>query len=201
MNVVCLNWNDYLGRGAEYVSKLRNMVARNLTLPYTFEVVTEEDLPFQRDSWWNKLTLFDMFHDETLYLDLDVVITANINHLVERARTDRDRVWMRDDFSYSIVKPRQDLDEDFKRFLGGAGCCNSSVMLWNGVYHFERDPECHGDQNVITRELWPDHVGLLPYASIKSYKYHPGEVAPIVVFHGEPKPHEVRDHFVQDHWR
>lgn len=200
MKVVCLNWNNYLGRGAEYVGKLENMVRRNLTLPYEFVCLTEDDLPEGKRGWWNKLTLLEMFDGEVLYLDLDLVIGANIDHLVRLARTDPTRIWMRDDFSYSIVNPRADLDAYTRRQLGGPGCCNSSVMMWSG----KRDmsgaagmvADMHGDQNVISAMFWPDGIGLWPKESVKSYKYHVlrglgwGD---ITVMHGEPKNHQIRD--------
>lgn len=205
INVVCLNWNNYLGRGALYVDRLRTMVNRNLTIPYKFIVITERDLPAQRTGWFNKLWLPGMFTGDVLYLDLDVVITKNIDHLVSLAQCDRRRVWMRDDFSYSIVNPRTDLDDEFKRYLGGPGTCNSSVMLWSGrktiKFSDEFLAQVHGDQNALTALLWPDRIGLLPNDSIKSFKYHPGEVAPIMVFHGAPKMHEVCESWVDEHWR
>lgn len=210
MKVVCLNYQNYLGRGDEYVAKLRNMVARNLTIEHDFVVITEADpMCFtNRTGWWHKLSLLTLFpRDFVLYLDLDIVITANIDHLVDLAfnREYPDKFWMRDDFSYSIVQPRVDVDDGFRETLGGRGTCNSSVMLWRGAWQINDDVRnCHGDQNVITRELWPDHIGLLPNESIKSYKYHwlQGQGhGDICVFHGAPKPHEVTDDFVKEHWR
>lgn len=204
LNVRCLNWKNYLGRGDEYVEKLQAMCDRNLTIPFLFDEWTEHDVWL--DGWWNKLCMLDEpASGWVLQLDLDVVITSNIDHLIHRAMVDSDRLWMRDDFSYSIVNPRRDLDDGMRATLGGAGCCNSSVMLYYqrvelGAYN-EAMKTMHGDQNVLTSQLWPDLIGLLPNESIKSYKYHPGEVAPIVVFHGQPKPHEVSDAFVRDHWR
>ena len=61
--------------------------------------------------------------------------------------------------------------------------------------------ETHGDQNAITKLLWPKGIALLPNDSIKSYKYHPGESAPIVCFHGQPKHHEVTDQYIVNNWR
>jgi hypothetical protein len=62
----------------------------------------------------------------------------------------------------------------------------------------------HGDQNVISPVMWPERIGLLPEQSIQSYKYDirlRGErLAPIVVFHGSPKPHELSEPWVTEHW-
>jgi hypothetical protein len=64
--------------------------------------------------------------------------------------------------------------------------------------------ELHGDQNWITQCLWPNGISLLPLGLACSYKYRQlrnEPVAPIVVFHGEPKPHQVRDKWVRECWQ
>jgi hypothetical protein len=195
--VVCLNWNDYLGRGAEYVGKLQRAVARNLTVPHEFVEVTEADLPPGRSGWFYKLNLLEMFDGPVLFLDLDVIVSGNIDHLVEIARNDPTRIWARDDWSYPVTNPR----------YGKEATINSSVMLWHGrkdMAGAERlIPVTHGDQGIITQLFWPHGIGLLPGDSIRSYKYDvrngksPG---PITVFHGAPKCHDIRDPWVKQHW-
>jgi hypothetical protein len=197
LSVVCLNWNNYLRRGAEYVGKLQRAVARNLTVPHEFVVVTEKDLPEGRKGWFNKLYLLEMFDGPALFLDLDVVVTANIDHLVEIARSDTSRIWARDDWSYPVTNPRN----------GREATINSSVMLWHGrkdMTGAERlIPETHGDQGIITQLFWPHEIGLLPNDSVGSYKYEVlrgKKPAPITVFHGVPKVHEVNEPWVRQHW-
>jgi hypothetical protein len=197
LTVICLNWRNYLGKGQEYVGKLRRAVSRNLTVPHNFEVITEYDLPSGRKGWFNKLHLLEMFDGPVLFLDLDVILTGNIDHLVEIARGDTSRIWARDDWSYPVTNPR----------YGKEATINSSVMLWSGrkdMAGAERlIPKTHGDQGIITQLFWPHGIGLLPGDSIKSYKYdvrNGKEPGPVTVFHGEPKPHEVRDDLVKHHW-
>jgi len=189
LKVVCLNWKNYLGRGAEYVEKMRNMVARNLTIPHEFFEITERDLPPGRVGWFNKLDLLDLFEDEVLYLDLDIVITGNIDRVVEVGRTDPGRIWARDDWSYPVTAPRP----------GREATINSSVMFWTGrkdMTDAERlIPVTHGDQGIITQLFWPDGIGLLPAELVRSYKYDHLQGNghwPICVMHGNPKPHEIR---------
>ena len=188
LTVVVLNWRNYLGRGREYVDRLHAGVRRYLSVPFRFWEVTEHDLPAGRDGWFNKLHLLEMFDGDVLYLDLDVILTGNIDHLVALAQSDRGRIWARDDWSYPISKPRPGLEATI----------NSSVMLWHGrkdMAGAERlIPVTHGGQGIITQLFWPHGIGLLPNASVTSYKYgvQRGEKAgPIVVFHGNPKPHQV----------
>jgi hypothetical protein len=202
LQVVVLNWKDYLGRGAEYVEKMQNMVARNLTIPHRFVEVTEHDIPAGRSGWFNKLHLFEMFDDEVLYLDLDIVITANIDAIVEVGRSDPSRIWARDDWSYPVTRPQ----------LGREATINSSVMYWRGRKDMTGAesliPITHGDQGIITQLHWPDGIGLLSNELVRSYKYDwcRGRVTgPLWVFHGDPKPHAIsraeRPNWVDRCWR
>jgi hypothetical protein len=198
IQVVCLNWHDYLGRGSEYVEKMRNMVSRNLSHPHTFTEVTERDLPTGREGWFNKLYLLEMFDGPVLYIDLDVVITGNIDALVDAGMSLPEMIWARDDWSYSVLKGDN----------GREKTINSSVMFWHGrkdMRGAERlISKTHGDQGIITQLFWPDYIGLFPGHLIKSYKYDYLQGAgrsPICVFHGKPKPHEVSEGWVIEHWR
>lgn len=198
LTVACLNWRDYLGRGQEYVDKLRRGVERHLSEPHEFRVVTEDDLPAGRKGWFNKLHLLEMFDGEALYLDLDVIVSGSLDPFVAQLRSDPSRIWARDDWSYPVTQPRH----------GREATINSSVMLWRG----RRDmtgadaliPVTHGDQGIITQLFWPDGIGLLPGDWVRSFKYDvmrgrpPG---PVTVFHGDPKPHIVTDRWVAECWR
>jgi hypothetical protein len=198
LTVVCLNWNDYLGRGREYVGKLERGVKRHLSVPYRFVEVTEHDLPPGRTGWFCKLHLPEMFDGDVLYLDLDVILTANIDHLVKVLDKDRTKIWARDDWSYPVTNPR----------FGKEATINSSVMLWHGRKEMAVTEkmlrDTHGDQGIITQLFWPAGIGLLPKPLVTSYKYDirrdgkaPG---PIVVCHGNPKPHELGEPWVAEHW-
>ena len=218
LNVVCINWHNYLGRGAEYVRKLHAAVARHLSVPFAFVELTEQQLGEDLKGWWVKMKLFEprRFTGPVLYLDLDVVITANIDRLVATAATDPTLLWMRDDFSYSLVHPKVGIGADTRALLGGEGCCNSSVMLWDARHiewlwtAWQQDKvrqmrELHGDQNAITQLAWPKHIGLLPSEMIQSYKYdvRDGHQRPaaVVVTHGEPKPHQLQVPWINEHWQ
>jgi hypothetical protein len=197
LTVVCLNWRNYLGRGEDYVGKLRRGVERHLSGPYTFREVTEADLPAGRKGWFNKLHLLEMFDGEVLYLDLDVIVSGSLDPFVGCLRSDPSRIWARDDWSYPISQPRH----------GREATINSSVMLWRGRRDMARAealiPVTHGDQGIITQLFWPNGIGLLPGDWVKSLKYDvwkgrsPG---PVTVFHGDPKPHIVTDRWVHECW-
>jgi hypothetical protein len=200
LKVVCLNWQNYLSRGNEYVGKLQRGVARNLAVPHEFVEVTEKDLPPGRKGWFNKLHLLEMFDGDVMYLDLDTIQTASLDHLIAVLASDRSKIWARDDWSYPISKPR----------YGREATINSSVMLWNGRKDMSGVTEkmlreTHGDQGIITQLFWHKKgIGLLPNESIQSYKYElrdkRQQPQAIVVCHGNPKPHEIKDEFVRQHW-
>ena len=94
ITVLCVRFGNKYGR--EYVERLRNMVARHLTVPYEFACLTDDqhDIPGVRKiyqpnanyakGWWHKVHMFDStlpLRGRILYLDLDVVIHANMDKL------------------------------------------------------------------------------------------------------------------------
>jgi hypothetical protein len=203
MKVVCLKQGSKYG--AEWVQRLRNMVAKHLPCAHEFVCYTEtpvegitcEPLPSGLPGWWAKVGLFQsgLAIGETLYLDLDVVVTGDLSIF---RRPDDGKVWALDDFSYSLRNPRQGLDTASVRLLGGAGTCNSSVMSWHGdagrkvwdTFTPEVMDRLHGDQNHITQALWPHTLALYPAGLACSYKYHvlrDDAHGSVTVFHGSPK--------------
>ncbi|MFI3301418.1 MAG: hypothetical protein R3Y28_08390 [Candidatus Gastranaerophilales bacterium] len=101
-NIICMKWGDKFG--AEYVNKLYNMVQNNLTIPHRFICFTDNseglhegievrDLPGMDldeklpERGWRKLTVFQEqladLKGQALFLDLDVVITDNIDKFFE----------------------------------------------------------------------------------------------------------------------
>lgn len=222
MRILCIKWGEKYG--PEYVLRLKAACDRHI--PHReFWCMTDRPVPgvfcvpmnTTLEGWWSKLGLFrtNYFHGDNLYLDLDVVVTGGIQPLIDAFQSDPSKVWAIDDFSYSLARPKQGLSDWALETLGGAGTINSSVMLWRGLTNgtpmaelasrVESDRSVlgnlHGDQNFITKSLWPDYIRLLPAAGIVgSYKYHAGQVFPLTVFHGDPKPADVADDWVLKNW-
>lgn len=205
MRVICVKWGDKYG--PEWVYRLRDMVKKHLSFPHQFVCMTDQPiddvycLPCAPDlpTWWAKVGLFrpGLFFGLNLYLDLDIVITDSIDDMV-RENQSAHCVHAPDDFSYSLVTPKQGIGDAQQKLLGGVGTVNSSVMIWyDGAGHQvwdefkpEKMDEVHGDQNWITQALWPHSLKLMTPGHICSYKYHVQrgvKPSPIVVFHGEPK--------------
>lgn len=220
LHVVCVKWGTKYG--ADYVNRLYRMVRRHLHRPFRFHCLTEdgsallpeiEVLPLATEQglsgWWYKLTLFkpEFFglQGALLYLDLDVVITGDIDFL-------------------------HDLPGDFLiiRNWSRKPMWNSSIMRFRigahaGVWErFAADAEaimarCNGDQEWIFEcvpeaQTWPPEKIVSYKKSLDSKAFAwleklgaaglglkapacldtplPSEVA-IVVFHGKPDPADV----------
>jgi hypothetical protein len=82
---------------ASWVIKLRNSVARHLTVPHRFVCLTDVEIPeietiklvHNWDGWWSKVELFrpGQFDGPVLYFDLDIVMVDNIDHMAGPFRT------------------------------------------------------------------------------------------------------------------
>jgi len=189
----------------EYVDKLRNSVARNLTIPHSFHAITDSTIPEEdQASWWAKIQLFnphtfDINH-LVLYLDLDVVITGSLDDIVS-AKSHHPMIII-ENFSINVRH-----------------CAyNSSCMLFHPLYNnsitniwqaYENDKDkikkvLHGDQCWIWRSL-KNSVSVFPQHLIRSYKYHCTRNVPddtrVVVFHGAPNPEQVRAEWITKNWK
>ena len=225
-NFACVCYGDKYS--VEYVQNLYNMVQRNTTLLVNFYVFTdhvkmdkmvnggrlyvkqfpEHDLT----GWWNKMQLFHpdtQLPGTTLYMDLDVVITSNIDCFFTYA-PEADFVGMND-------------------FNPTSGVWNSSIMKFNqGKLHdklwrrFINDRpnflrRFHGDQNLISDFLlgtpgcvsfpdswtqsykWYDRTGTRYSRQDMTYD-HNGESL-VTVFHGQPNPHQSEQEWVKNAWK
>jgi len=207
--VVCVWWGTAYSK--KYVEHLRNSIKRNLSIPYTFFCLTDHKsvkiddvvmLPILDNStktWWAKVCLFrpQLFDKDAriLYLDLDVVVTGSLNTL-------------------ACVQEPFCMIENYGPNKGHAAH-NSSVMVWTPTpetdkifTQFSPDvmKELHGDQCYIWR-VRRDNIHDYPKNWVVSYKYekhsqwhHADKDTCVYVFHGEPKPHKVKDAIIKRNW-
>jgi len=175
--VVCLKWgNKY---GPEYVNKLYNMVARNLSLDYEFICFTENAKgidPHIRTcplpsipvvGWWYKPWFLsnELPIDGTvLFLDLDLIVFKNIDNL----------------FTYQPDKKFVIIRDFNRQIRQGWDRMNSSVFrvqvgAYDEVYRtFQKDAQTwarryQGDQDFMYRHI-KDHA-FWPDEWIQSYKW------------------------------
>lgn len=222
-NVVCLKWGTKYP--AEYVNRLFNMVNRNTTIEYNFYCITDdaEGLDEKIEAkmisdlslvgWWYKLMIFkeDFYgiSGTSIFLDLDVVITANIDELftVEPGK-------------FKIIRDlKQGFNSSVFRLTMG-----SMAYVWDDFVKNKDDivGRLHGDQDWIA-EAAPDEMSTWPASWVVSYKKQcnarakrsygrigqwarkhglmpppKGEAelpegAKIVIFHGKPDPEDVQN--------
>jgi hypothetical protein len=180
-----------------YVYALKDAVEKHLRAPHVFRCITQLRLPgietvrpvLPYPGWWSKINLFALATGPSLYFDLDVVITGGLDYLIEFTE-------------HEFAAPPNWAQS-------GHGGIQSSVMAWRGnwtapVEYIEPQwPE-------VTKRLWGDQELLWEMLGdswvriprgIYSYKYHclrgkPPEDMAVCVFHGEPKPADVRDEWL-----
>jgi hypothetical protein len=184
--ICCVKTGDKYG--PEYVVNLRNGVARHFPGDHNFVCFTDKPvagvncypLPADLPGWWAKLGLFKLGRP-LIYFDLDVVITGSLQPLLCLDRFAIIKDWWQPGY-------------------------NSSVMVLTGKErHVWRDFKSDmipsipgGDQDWITEKL-PGALTFAPnwFPSFKASEINPGAMA--VIFHGNPKPHELGG-WVADEW-
>ena len=222
MNFACVCYG--IKYKLEYVQKLYNMVQRHTTIPHKFYCFTDHVNPSQQltgdiiikqfpmfnlQGWWNKMQLFHpgVIEGTTLYMDLDVVITDNIDCFFTH-EPEADFVGM------------NDFNPDTKIFNSSVFRYEPEAMkdkLWQPfIDDRERWLRYSGDQNVISEVIMKHpETKSFPDSWTQSYKwhdrkgqrYHKGKwtfehngESLVTVFHGEPNPHQSDMEWVKKAW-
>jgi hypothetical protein len=212
MNVVCvLKSKDSTIYDAEWVYKLQRAVERNLTIPYRFICFSDIALDCEYikleenfNGWWNKVQLFnpDFFLGETLYFDLDVVITKPLNELITNLRNLQSNLFM-------CKEP--------------TGVSNSSIMYWKSpvtsLYDlYKENPNFYheryktipliGDQAFISENYNHDYIenylseGYISWTDSKSLNLN-SNTGLIVFTSIKSKPSKrifINDPVIKQHW-
>ena len=231
--VLCLKHGDKYS--AKYVNTLYSMVKRNLTIPFTMVCLTDNkkdidkdilclDLPKELTGWWCKPYMYSADlplakNSTILYMDLDVVISGNLNRLFEY---ETDKWCVIRDFTRAMQPNWQKYNSSVIRFKLG-----QLNQVWTD---FIKDPQkiirSHfGDQDWLytathqtnPATLWPDEwirswkweirtdraLQSGPKGNRKFHKVEdvvPGSECCITVFHGDPNPHNCDDPWVKTNW-
>lgn len=228
--ILCMKWGSRYG--PEYVNRLKDGVARHLPIPHRFICFTDDsngldpdvevfpipelNLPEgSEDRRWQKLALFnkDLYglQGTALFLDLDVVIVANLEPLFT---VEGDFLIIRDDDLFRR-KPFRWLKPKLDRFLAIVG--NSSVFRFRigaqsyildsytadpiaAMSHYKISQQFQSAQLAQHGHLayWPKTWCIsfknhcVPHAT-KSFFVNPTlpKTARIVVFAGDPKMSDV----------
>lgn len=199
---------------ASWVSKLRDGVARHLTIPYQFGCFSDVPvdcfrIPLQSNwpGWWAKLEMFRL-KGKVLYLDLDSVIVGSLDEICSA------------DHKFTMAH----------EYYRPKFAC-STAMLWDGDYTYISHEMCRvdspkmragydnwtaddriGDQAFIEDVLhtsgrkiqfFKDRFGE---RSIASYKVHCKDTGldgteSVVAFHGSLKPDQLLHvDWIRENW-
>jgi hypothetical protein len=180
--VVCLLTGDKYPQ--DYIIKLYRGLQKHTTQPFDFEVITETKYP----GWWGKMEQFPP-KERIILLDVDLVITGNVDFLFEyQGQFCCWRDPWADGLNGSVHSIAPGFGESFRKV-------------------FDSDPDAfmrryYSDQEFLRDYTLPDYW---PSDLIKSYKADSLEDGPrdsrIVVFHGKPKPHEIKTGWVAEAWQ
>lgn len=199
----------------EWVRKLRDGVARHLTIEHRFICLSDVDvpcvrLPLLRDwkGWWSKLELFDAFKGPTLYFDLDTVVVGSLDRIGAHAHT----FTMAHEFyrPHLMCSTAMAWSGDYS-FIPEAFAENPACMMQRYDVELVREQSRIGDQAFIEDHLKAAGIKIETFRdlfgerSVASFKVHncQNEIpagAAVVAFHGNPKPHELRKGWVPKAW-
>jgi len=204
---------------AQHVNILYAMVKRNLTLPFNFFCITDDftgirsevnlvklwDEPYierwnpSHPNCFRRLKIYSqeakkLFGEKILLLDLDMIILKNINDLVDR-------------------------EQDFVAWNKGGTKYQGAIILHKtGTRSFlwdefnsdipkliKKEKRVGSDQAWVSMRLGPDEAVWTPKDGIYSYKVHirrkpfPENVK-IILCHGKPKPWQINESWIQEHY-
>ena len=195
---------------AEWVRKLRDAVARNLTRPHRFVCFSDVEVPCERialqydwSGWWSKIEMFKegSLTGDTLYLDLDTAITGSLDGLTN---LDSDFAMLQNFSSPEFVGSgvmwfRKVPTQVYTKFAK-----QSEAYIAHYARH--RNGTYVGDQAFIADTVGLDKIDRLTgiFAGIRCYKYHCRTKLPpgtsIVCFQGDIKCPDVTDEWLLEAW-
>ena len=204
IKVICVlkSGGDYDER---YVYALRNAVDKHLSCVSDFYCFSDMEVkPLCNrlikgyPGWWSKLEAFKL-KGPALYIDLDTVVLGSIDKWAEA-------VEQLGEDQFMMLKP-------FNKAQKWA----SGLMGWNGDFswlfnEFDYKKRPHKfDQVYISNKLLGKKIEIIPIQDylpgLYSYKHHcrgnggPPKDTSAILFHGKPRPHEVKDIWVKENWR
>lgn len=227
LNVVCFLWGDWPepGLGYEYVVKLKSSVMRNLSLPHNFicfmdeyNIIKYNAKTFMKHlgievrtlhaySWvgkFPKLYAYNRFANlegRVLILDLDTVVTGNLNEIASYRGDFCVRAWFK-----GIPKNEWVPDGDMIAFEANSKTAKHIDYHFN-TYLNHLEVLYEGRERLVLKKFVPnsDMWQKLYPGQIVSYKNDClkglPENARLVSFHGDPRPHVVQEKWVLENWR
>jgi hypothetical protein len=213
LTVACVHKTGGAYDKADYVGKLARAVGRHLTVPHRFVCLSDrkhegvEVIPLTEGwpGYWSKLEIFKpgQFGGPLMYLDLDTVISGNIDELATIPDPlvlswDLMRGWV----NSSFVLTRVDLSCVWNAMKADPKAVIGKYDSGEGPYH--------GDQGLLQDVLAKERV---PWRWVQSIKPHqviwsapglrgnrPPNGTRIEMWYGNPKQPEVGGAWLAEHW-
>lgn len=193
--------------------------ARTVPAPYIKHSLVDWGIAGPKKSWWYKLQIFntDYHSGPMLYFDLDTVIVKNIDWIW---KLNLQYFWTVRDFKYL-----------WRTNYTGSNTSVMwwDTARYNHIWEHVKNsklPEFfrryHGDQDYVSEAITLAQRRFFDQDSIKSWRWQcldggfnfgrriyltPGtgtyidRDTSILVFHGQPKPHQVSDLIIKQHWQ
>lgn len=172
-----------------------------------------------KKSWWYKLQIFNTEHHQgpLLYFDLDTVITENIDWIWQQ---NLQYFWSVRDFKYLWRPSSYTVNSSVMWFDTVKFAHVYRDFIAGDISRTMR--KHHGDQDYITEVVPQAQRRFLDTNRVKSWRwqaldggynfthrtYHnPGtgtqltDKTSLLIFHGKPKPNEVQDPVILQHWK
>ena len=198
---------------SKHVIKIKEMLSKHTKIPYEFVCVTDLksneyktiELSFDLEGWFSKMELFKIV-GPCLYLDLDTIITNNIDSIIENClnqKTDlitlKDPAQLGDFIGSGLMFWNNDLNCIFDTFRNNINQYSDPKFIFSK----NKQVQPFGDQNIIHYILKEYNI---PYSFFKeqgknivSFKWDLNfgrsfnlEKHKIVFFHGKPRPWEQK---------
>ncbi|MFC0819603.1 glycosyltransferase [Moraxella marmotae] len=202
--IICMKWgNKY---SAEYVNRLYNMVARNLTLPFTMVCLTDDSTGIRPEvvchpiptlnlpdgipeRGWKKLTTFkpDLYglKGTALFLDIDIVIIDNIDALFTQPTAHDDSVLIIRDWK----KPwRMVGNSSVYRFKVGYNTYPNLLQYFEDNFEQIRSEVRHEQAFLSNYLRQHHHLEYWDSSWCVSFKYHCLHKIPLAYFLPPKKP-------------
>lgn len=217
IKVICIKWGTKYSH--EYVDKLFRGIQRNTSKEFSFVCYTDncryikepniyvKPLPYTTGDWYTKIGLYNKnLHDENdqiFYFDLDTVITGNLDDIFSYKG---DFILLRDfyrkeGFGSGLMSWRPtSVDHLWKNYPRGYKARNGDQGWCEEQYPTADIWQKEFPEKVISYKVHIKNKGKLKNPNYTNY---PGslDTASIVCFHGKPDPHEIKEKWMQEHWK
>lgn len=192
---------------------------RIVPAPYVKHSLTDWSISGPKKAWWYKLQLFNPAHHagSLLYFDLDTVIVGNIDWMW---KSNTKNFWAIRDFRYLWRTNSMGINSSAMYWD-----TTKYSFIWD---HFSNanfksiSNQYRGDQDYLTYIIPDNQRRLFDTNRIKSWRWEcldggydfqkkchftpgtgtnfPPETS-VLIFHGSPKPNEIQDTIVLEHWK